>query len=158
MPGPSNRKKAKTLNTKYILDNVELESIHAAKFLGVTIADALLWSKHIDITTKKASKTLGFLKRNIRVHNSPTRQRSWYTLVNFHWARFQFGPVPLASCEKGSDVNSPAAVSFTLLSQTPRRPSYFQISTIAWAMLIYTDGKKLAIIFNGVSHRWSLKH
>ena len=35
--------------------------------------------------------------------------------------------------------NSPAAVSFTVLSQTPRRPSYiyYQNSTIAWAMLIH---------------------
>ena len=29
------------------------------------------------------------------------------------------------------------AVSFTVLSQTPRRPSYFQNATIAWAMLKY---------------------
>ena len=53
------------------------------------------------------------------------------TLVNFHWARVRFGPVPLASCGNGSIVNSPAAVYFTVLSQTPRRPSYFQSSTIA---------------------------
>ena len=38
----------------------------------------------------------------------------------------------------GSGVNSPAAaVSFTVLSRTPRRSSYFQNSTIALAMLIY---------------------
>ena len=68
---------------------------------------------------------------------SPARLRWWYTLVNFHWARVRFGPVPLASCGNGSGVNSPTAVSFTVLSQTPRRPSYFQNSIIAWAMLIY---------------------
>ena len=55
MSGPSNHKKAKPLNTKYILHNVELESVPAAKYLGVTIADDLSWSKHIDITTKKAN-------------------------------------------------------------------------------------------------------
>ena len=53
------------------------------------------------------------------------------TLVNFHWARVRVGPVPLASCGNGSTVSSPAAVYFTALSQTPRRPSYFQSSTIA---------------------------
>ena len=63
---------------------------------------------------------------------SPALMRWWYTLVNFHWARVRFGPVPLASCGNGSIVNSPAAVSFTVLSQTPRRPSYFQSSTIAF--------------------------
>ena len=74
-------KKAKTLNTKCILHNVELESIHAAKFLGVTISDDLLWSKHIDITTKKANKTLGFLKRNIQVHNKDFKSVAYKILV-----------------------------------------------------------------------------
>ena len=49
----------------------------------------------------------------------------------------RFGPVPLASCGNGLGVNSPTAVSFAVLSQTPRRPSYFQNSIIACAMLIY---------------------
>ena len=62
-------RKVKPLNTKYIFHNVELESASAAKYLGVTIADDLSWSPHIDITTKKANQTLGFLKRKIRVHN-----------------------------------------------------------------------------------------
>ena len=51
---------------------------------------------------------------------SPSRQRWWYTWVNFHWARVRFGPVPFASCGNGWGVNSPAAVSFTVLSQSPR--------------------------------------
>ena len=62
-------KTAKPLNTMYILHNVELESVSAAKYLGVTKADDLSWTKHIEITTKKANQTLGFFKRNIRVHN-----------------------------------------------------------------------------------------
>ena len=75
-------KKAKPLNTKYILHNVELESVPAAKYLGVTIADDLSWSKHIDITTKKkANQTLGFLKRNIRVHNKDLKSVANKTLV-----------------------------------------------------------------------------
>ena len=74
-------KKAKPLNTKYILHNVELESVPAAKYLGVTIADNLSWSKHIDITTKKANQTLGFLKRNIRVHNKDLKSVAYKTLV-----------------------------------------------------------------------------
>ena len=68
---------------------------------------------------------------------SPARQRWWYTLVNFHWARVRFGPVPLASCGNGSIVNSPAAVYFTVFSQTPCRPSYFQSSTIAKKGLLW---------------------
>ena len=54
MTGPSNHKKANPLQHKYILHNVELESGSAAKYLGVTIEDDFSWTKHIDITTKKA--------------------------------------------------------------------------------------------------------
>ena len=52
-------------------------------------------------------------------------------LVNFHWVHVRLGPVPLASCGNGSIVSSPAAMYFTVLSQTPCQPSYFQSSTIA---------------------------
>ena len=51
MSGTSNYKKAKHLNTKYILHNVELESVPVAKYLGVIIAEDLSWSEHIDNTT-----------------------------------------------------------------------------------------------------------
>ena len=49
-----------------LIHNVELERVCAAKYLGVTIADNLSWTKHIDIIAKKVNQTLGFLKRNIR--------------------------------------------------------------------------------------------
>ena len=46
------------------------------------IADDLSLSKHIDIITKKANQTLGFLKRNIRVHNKDLKSSVAYkTLV-----------------------------------------------------------------------------
>ena len=81
MSGPSNHKKAKPLNTKYILHNVELESVPAAKYLGVTIADDLSWFKHIDITTKKANQTLGYHKINIQVHNKDLKSVAYKTVV-----------------------------------------------------------------------------
>ena len=71
-------RKVKPLNTKY---NVELESASAAKYLGVTIADDLSWSPHIDNTTKKGNQTLGFLKRNIQVHNKDLKSVAYKTLV-----------------------------------------------------------------------------
>ena len=71
-------------------------------------------------------------------HFSPARR---FTLVNFHGARVRFGPVPLASCGNGSIVNSPAAVYFTVHSQTPRRPSYFQSSTIALDTVLLPKAK-----------------
>ena len=74
-------KKSKPLNTKYILHNVEMESVSAAKYLGVTIEDHLSWTKHIDITTRKANQTFGLLKRNIRVHNKALKSVAYKTHV-----------------------------------------------------------------------------
>ena len=74
-------RKVKPLNTKYILHNVELEGASTEKYLGVIIVDDLSWSPHIDNTTKKANQTLGFLKRNIRVHNKDLKTATYKTLV-----------------------------------------------------------------------------
>ena len=49
--------------------------------LQQSIAGDLSWSKHIDITTKKANQTLGFLKRNIWVHNKDLKSVAYKTLV-----------------------------------------------------------------------------
>ena len=73
-------RKVKPLNTKYILHNVELESA-SESYIGLTIADDLSWSPHIDNTTKKANQTLGFLKRNKRVHNKDLKSVAYKTLV-----------------------------------------------------------------------------
>ena len=74
-------KRANPLNTKYILHNVEIESVSAAKNIVVTIEDDLSWTKHIDFTTRKANQTFGFLKRNIRVHKKDLKSVAYKTLV-----------------------------------------------------------------------------
>ena len=43
----------------------ELESVGAAKFLGVTIGKDLSWNTHINNITRTANKTLRFVKRNV---------------------------------------------------------------------------------------------
>ena len=58
-----------------------LDSVSSAKYLGVTISDDLSWITHIDNITKSANQTLGFLKRNIRVHNKDLKSVEFKTLV-----------------------------------------------------------------------------
>ncbi|MEW8548673.1 MAG: reverse transcriptase family protein, partial [Candidatus Thiodiazotropha sp.] len=67
--------------TKYILHGCVLESVSSAKYLGVTISDDLRWTNHINDISKKANQTLGFLKRNIRVHNRDLKATAYKTLV-----------------------------------------------------------------------------
>ena len=69
------------IETKYFLHDTMLDSVSSAKHLGVTISDDLSWSTHIDNITKSANQTLGFLKRNIRVHNKDLKSAAYKTLV-----------------------------------------------------------------------------
>ena len=70
-----------TKQKKYSLHNKELESVSAAKYLGVTISDNLNWGTHLDNITKKANQTLGFLWRNIEVHNQDLKSTAYKTLI-----------------------------------------------------------------------------
>ena len=69
------------IETKCFLHDTMLDSVSSAKYLGVTISDDLSWSTHIDNITKSANQTLGFLKRNIRVHNKDLKSETNKTLV-----------------------------------------------------------------------------
>ena len=69
------------IQTRYILHGTVLESVPSAKYLGVTISDNLSWTPHIDSVSKKANQTLGFLKRNIKVHNRDLKSTAYTTLV-----------------------------------------------------------------------------
>ena len=69
------------INTSYILHNPSLESVPSATYLGVTISQDLSWNTHIDNITKKANQSLGFLRRNIKVHLQALKATAYSTLV-----------------------------------------------------------------------------
>ena len=71
----------KHIDTTYYLHNTKLESTSSAKYLGVTIAEDLTWNTHINNITKKANQTLGFLRRNIKVHSEDLKAMAYKTLV-----------------------------------------------------------------------------
>ena len=51
--------------SSYLMHNQKLESVDAAKYLGVNISKDLSWNSHIINITKSANRTLGFVKRNV---------------------------------------------------------------------------------------------
>ena len=77
---PVTRRKT-PFQTKYNLHVCVLESVPSAKYLGVTISEDLKLTDHINDISKKANQTLGFLKRNIRVHNRDLKSTAFKTLV-----------------------------------------------------------------------------
>ena len=55
----------KHIQFEYTLHQQRLEPVQSAKYLGITISDDLDWGQHISEITSKATKTLGFLRRNL---------------------------------------------------------------------------------------------
>ena len=78
-------RKVQPLNTKYTLHDVELESVSAAKYLGVTIADDLSWTSHgpliLTLSRKKQTKHKEISQKKHRVHNKDLKSVAYKTLV-----------------------------------------------------------------------------
>ena len=58
-----------------------LESVVCARYLGISISKDLSWNTHISQITSKASRTLGFVKRNVRTKNQSVKELAYKTLV-----------------------------------------------------------------------------
>ena len=58
-------KRSSKIHANYTLEGTVLENVENIKYLGVTIANDLKWNTHISNVCTKASRTLGFLRRNL---------------------------------------------------------------------------------------------
>ncbi|XP_076451278.1 uncharacterized protein LOC143287217 [Babylonia areolata] len=65
----------------YELHGQNLENVNTTKYLGVNIQDKVQWESHIDSITKKARKTLGFVRRNLKIGNKKTKETVYKALV-----------------------------------------------------------------------------
>ena len=65
----------------YTLHGHTLQTVHEAKYLGVNITDDLRWNSHITKTVNKANRTLGFLRRNLKIGSKSIKERAYKALV-----------------------------------------------------------------------------
>ena len=70
-----------TIPTPCILRGQGLRNVSKTKYVGVTIASNLKWNTHKN-TVKKANKTLGFLKRNLKGASEEVREMAYKTIVH----------------------------------------------------------------------------
>jgi len=75
----SNSTKKRLYN--YTMNDETLETVKHHPYLGVELCDNLKFNTHIDNMTKKASQTLGFIKRNLNKCPQPVKERAYVTLV-----------------------------------------------------------------------------
>ena len=67
----------------YTLHQQTLENVQSAKYLGITITENMDWGQHISDISSKATKTLGFLRRNLAFAPRSTKElhtKLWYTI------------------------------------------------------------------------------
>ena len=74
-------RKRKLHQSQYQLHGHELETVTKAKYLGVTLTNNMSWSEHINAITAKANKTLGFLKRNVKISSQNIKEIAYKTYV-----------------------------------------------------------------------------
>ena len=65
----------------YTLHQQTLENVQSAKYLGITITENMDWGQHIFDISSKATKTLGFLRRNLAFTPRSTKEVAYKTLV-----------------------------------------------------------------------------
>ena len=65
----------------YILHNQILKEKDAVKYLGVTVHHKLSCNEHICSIVKKANSSIGFLRRNLQIHQKHIKANAYKTLV-----------------------------------------------------------------------------
>ena len=74
-------RKRNPMRTSYKLRGHQLKTVTQTKYLGVNINSKLDWKEHVDKISKKANKTLGFIRRNLKNAPKDTREMAYKALV-----------------------------------------------------------------------------
>ena len=103
------------LEPSYQLHGQQLENVPTIKYLGVEIQENLKWSNHITSITNKANKTLGFVRRNLKVGNKRAKETSYMALIRpkLEYAASVWDPhtqADIKTLEKVQRAGLPAAV------------------------------------------------
>ena len=105
----------KHIQFDYTLHQQRLEKVQSAKYLGLTITDDLDWGQHISEISAKATKTMGFLRRNLAFAPRHTKEVAYKTLVR---PKLEYAA---PAGDGGTPVGS--AIWLTTLSGHPWRPA-----------------------------------
>ena len=100
------RSKTEKPPSVYTLHGQELQHVSSAKYLGVTIQKNAEWDHHIGEVASRANRTLGFLRRNLRIGSKSVKETAFKSLVRptFEYAATVWDP----HCQ--NDINTLEAV------------------------------------------------
>ena len=75
------RKRIKKIHASYALERLDLESVESIKYLGMTITNDLRWNTHLNNVCTKATRILGFLRRNLHSCPQEVKEAAYTGLV-----------------------------------------------------------------------------
>ena len=78
---PVTRSRKSLPQPQYQLHGHTLDTVSNVKYLGLTFTKDLSWNEHINNVCSKANKTLGFLRRNLRIGSRGIKETAYKTLV-----------------------------------------------------------------------------
>lgn len=61
--------------------DIMLEAVKSVKYLGVALCSDLSWTEHINNVCSKANKTLGFLRRNLKISSRRIKETAYKTYI-----------------------------------------------------------------------------
>ena len=114
-------KKAK--ESTYKLHDQTLADEKARKYLGVTLSNTCSWNKHVENVSAKGNRTLGFVKRNLKVCSILVKTASYTTLVRpaLEYASSAWDPTTQSNIQALEQVQKRAA-RFVFNDYTTRTP------------------------------------
>ena len=100
--------KRKPIIGEYVIHGKVLESVEAAKYLGVTLQSKLSWKPHVNEITKKANQTRAFLQRNLRGCSKEVKSQCYKTYVRpiLEYASAVWDPVGIGNKELRKSIES----------------------------------------------------
>ena len=104
-------KKRSTSFFNYTIFGNTLERVDDHEYLGISISNDLCWDRHCNEITKKASKTLGLLRRTISPCSKEVKTRAHQALVRpqFEYAAEAWNPYNITTADRLERIQRAAA-------------------------------------------------
>ena len=106
----------------YFLHGQHLQVADSAKYLGVTFSDNLQWEKHTQATAAKASRTLGFLRRNLKDCSKQVRSNNTSPWSVQQWSMLLHPGIHTRQRMSTTSTKSSAALHAMLVTTTRSGP------------------------------------
>ena len=108
---PVTRSRKGLSQPQYQLHGHILQTVNSVSYLGLCFTKDLSWNEHINNVCSKANKTLGFLRRNLKISSREIKETAYKTLVRpiMEYAATVWDPLTQANIESMEAIQHRAA-------------------------------------------------